>query len=151
MKKLLIATDNFLPRWDGISRFLSEIIPHIKDQYDITILAPRYKGNLNPIPKVKIVRFPTYKFSVGDYSPAKFHFKEIKEHVEKADLVFTQTIGPIGALAVFYAHKLKKPVIAYIHSIEWELVAKSISPRKFVEHLFYFILIKAVMMTIFNN
>jgi hypothetical protein len=28
-KKLLIATENFLPRWDGIARFLNEIIPKL--------------------------------------------------------------------------------------------------------------------------
>ena len=29
-KRLVIATDSFLPRWDGVSRFLLEIIPKLK-------------------------------------------------------------------------------------------------------------------------
>ena len=45
-KNLLIATDSFLPRWDGISRFLIELIPRIKDDFEITLVAPDFKGEL---------------------------------------------------------------------------------------------------------
>ena len=39
--KLLIASDAFIPRWDGVARFLYEIIPLLKE-YEITVVAPDY-------------------------------------------------------------------------------------------------------------
>ena len=44
MKRLLITTDSFLPRWDGIARMLSEIIPKLSQKYEITVVAPKFIG-----------------------------------------------------------------------------------------------------------
>jgi len=55
---------------------------------------------------------------------------KIKKIVRESDIVFTQTIGSIGAAAMYYAKSYKKPLISYIHSIEWELVPKSINKYK---------------------
>lgn len=125
-KKLLIATDNFLPRWDGISRFLAELIPRLKEDYEIIVIAPDY-GSSYLDKDVKRIRVPLRKFIWGDYTPAKPDKKVLKAAVKKADLVFTQTIGPIGGLAIKYSKKYKKPLAAYIHSIEWELVPNSVN------------------------
>ena len=56
MKKLLIATDNFLPRWDGIARFLNEIIPRLSEDFDITVVSP----NFGKIPEMEGVRFVSF-------------------------------------------------------------------------------------------
>ena len=60
-RRLLITTDNFLPRWDGISRFLSEIIPRLKETYEITVIAPDY-GHVS-IDGIEIVKVPLKKKS----------------------------------------------------------------------------------------
>ncbi len=140
-KKLLIATDSFLPRWDGISRFLSEIIPHLAKDFDITVLAPNYSGSAkSDFEGVKIIRFPILgKVSFGDYPPARAKIRIIKEQVAIADVVFTHTIGPIGALTVFEAWRTKKPVVSYIHSIEWELFTLSVSTKPIVRGAIDFI------------
>ncbi|MFO8015755.1 MAG: glycosyltransferase family 4 protein [Candidatus Woesearchaeota archaeon] len=130
-KKLLIASDSFLPRWDGIARFLSEMIPRLKKDYDITIVAPDFRGSRVSMKGVSIVRIPVFGFSWGDYTPPKFRPGRIKELVKEHDLVFSQSIGPIGYLAMKHAKKKKKPVISFIHSIEWELVPKSASKLMF--------------------
>ena len=63
-KKLLIATDNFLPRWDGIARFLVELIPALTHKFDVTIVAPRFPGRIPDLP-VKLVLFEiTIKLSL---------------------------------------------------------------------------------------
>ena len=111
MRKLLIATDNFLPRWDGIARSLSEIIPKLKEKYEITILAPHFQGNIHEFEGIKLIRLPTYNFQIGDFPPTKISFKKIKQIVKDADLVWSQTIGPIGYLAIKYGKKFKKPKI----------------------------------------
>lgn len=127
--KLLIVTDNFLPRLDGISRFLEQLLPRIRDRYQVTVVAPAFPGATPSMRDVNIVRLPVHRFKVGDYQPAKFS-RKIRRYVKDADVVFTQTIGPLGMSGVRWAKKYKKPNIAYIHSVEWELVANSISHLK---------------------
>ena len=129
---LLIATDSFLPRWDGISRFLSEIIPVLAEDYDITVVAPRFKGSFKPIEGVKTILIPTYKFQVGDYPPPKFEKKKISRLVRQSDLVWTNTLGPIGYTTIKAASRHKKRVIAFVHSIEWELVPASLYTRRII-------------------
>ena len=126
MKKLLIASDCFLPRWDGIARFLSEIIPPLSKKFEITVIAPRYPGKLEEIQNVKLIRFGIKQKKYGDYIPPIVNKKIVKEEVLKADVVWTQTIGPIGMKAIKYAKRYKKKLVAYIHSIEWELFPNSI-------------------------
>jgi glycosyltransferase involved in cell wall biosynthesis len=136
-KRLLIASDSFLPRWDGIARFLSELIPYIKDKYEVKLVVPQFKGKQVSYKNVKITRIKTHNFQVGDFTPAKFEFNKIRKNVKEADIVWTQTIGPIGASAIYFAKKLKKKVISYIHSIEWELVSASISNVGIIKKVSY--------------
>lgn len=129
-KKLLIATDNFLPRWDGISRFLSKIIPEISLDYDITLIAPKFKGKAPKIPNARIIRLPTHNFYLGDYMPSKVNIKNLKRinrEVKKADLIWTHALGPIGIKAILCSKFNKKRVISYIHSIESELFSKGLA------------------------
>lgn len=124
-KKLLIATDNFLPRWDGISRFLSEIIPRLIEEYEITVISPDFGTYEDP--DIKIIKIPLYKlFKVGDFNIAKFKIGKIRKIVKDHDIIFSQTIGPIGATTINAAKRYKKPIAAFIHSIEWELVPKAL-------------------------
>lgn len=132
-KKLIIATDNYLPRWDGISRFLSEIIPRLKDKYDITVIAPDFGRTKNE--GIKVVKIPVSKMLFGDFKPAKAQYIKIKNTIKNADVVFTQTIGPIGMCAIIASKKLSVPLVSFIHSIEWELFPKAVSVpliRKFL-------------------
>jgi len=123
-KKLVIATDNFLPRWDGIARFLSEIISRLYKRYDITVIAPDFGTYEDP--HIKIVRIPLMKmFRVGDFNIPSFRRTTISRVIKDADIVFSQTIGPIGMIAISAAKHYKKPVAAFIHSIEWELVPRA--------------------------
>jgi len=126
-KKLLIATDSFLPRWDGIARFLLEIIPSLKDDFEVTIIAPNFPGEMKNLKDVNIVRVPLSFIRAGDFVFSKLKFRLIKKVVKENDIVWSNTIGPIGCLAIHYAKKKGVPLVSYVHSIEWELVSKSIS------------------------
>lgn len=118
-KKLLIASDNFLPRWDGISRFLSKVVPFLLDDFEVTVLAPNF-GDV-AVEGFRLVRVERSRFGLGDYSLAKLDFGVVRREVRRADVVFSQTIGPIGFLAVFFGKRFNKRVASYIHSLEWEL------------------------------
>jgi len=137
-KKLLIAADGFLPRWDGIARFLSEVIPRLKDEFDITVIAPRfpeYKEHIDNPDGYKIVRVETYDFKFGDYNPPKLtNWNVIKKHVMESDIVWAQSLMPIGMYSIRYAKKFKKHCIAYIHVIDWEIVLRSL--KIFLKYVF---------------
>jgi glycosyltransferase involved in cell wall biosynthesis len=149
-KKLLIATDSFLPRWDGIARFLNEIISKISNNFDIIVLAPEYEGKRPEIENVEIIRWPLYKFQVADIYPAKLRFKSLKDIVKRADIIWTQTIGPIGSNAILYGRKFNKTVIANIHSLEWELVSESVAKNFFTKSLIQFF-IKKIAKYLYNK
>ncbi|MFH2020158.1 MAG: glycosyltransferase family 4 protein [archaeon] len=125
MKKLLIATDGFLPRWDGISSFLNEMIPRLKEDYEVTVIAPNL-GELKINYGVKIIRFDIHKLRLGDnYYPCKIKWKILAREIEATDAVFAQCLGPIGAAAITVAKFKKKPSMLYNHMLEWEVFAKS--------------------------
>ncbi len=132
---LLITTDNFLPRWDGIARFLSEVIPRLKKYYTITVACPRFPGKLQKPEGITIVRYPLHKnLKFGDITFAWFPKKSLRKLVANADVMFNQSLGPIGYTAINEAKRQKKPVFSYVHSIEWELASKSVKRfREFVK------------------
>jgi glycosyltransferase involved in cell wall biosynthesis len=125
-KKLLITTDCFLPRWDGIARFLWGLLPHLKQDFEVTVIAPRF-GKLRQKPQgVKLARFPLLPMQFGDIRFSQPRFGRVREYVRQADLVFNQTIGPIGIAAIRAARQERKPIVCYIHSIEWELASRAV-------------------------
>ena len=147
---LLIVTDTFLPKYDGIVRFLTEIIPRLKDDYEITVLAPKFEGSYNEYTLVNVVRVPMTKFNFEDYKPYTLRLKEIKEQIQKTDLVFVQVLGPLGMLAINHAKKLGKPIIAYTHSLEWELFSKSLTNNNFLGSVIYKIT-KRIVRKLYNK
>jgi glycosyltransferase involved in cell wall biosynthesis len=124
--KLLIASDNFLPRWDGVARFLMSIIPRLLDDFEITVVCPDY--GFVDMEEIRLVKIPLRKMSVADVRPAQFAYKLIKEEVRRHDIVFTQSIGPIGACAIVAARKNRKPVVSFVHSLEDRLAPMAVGP-----------------------
>lgn len=125
--KLLIATDCFLPRWDGIVRFLLEILPSL--DAEITIIAPDF-GQYSGLENVNVVQFPIVNMDFGDIEFTLPRYGKIKKIVKEHDLVFSQTIGPLGMAAIRAGRKYKKRVVAFAHSIEWELSTRSVKRFK---------------------
>ncbi|MAG08039.1 hypothetical protein CMO89_01060 [Candidatus Woesearchaeota archaeon] len=150
MKKLLIASDCFLPRWDGIARFLSEVIPSLSNDYDITVLAPRFKGASPEYRGVKVIRFPLLKIiRFGDTYPCIPKIKEIEKEVREADIVWTHTIGPIVWFVNHYAVKHKKPLVAYVHSLEGELAKKAL--KNFFKRSIVYYLTRTLGISLYNK
>ena len=104
-RKLLIGTDNYPPRWDGIARFLNELLPELKKEYEITVLAPKFrKVSQEDKEGIRVVRLKTFPFQVGDFTPAKFHFRKIKREVKKADIVWIQDLGTTNQVQATQRH-----------------------------------------------
>ncbi|MBI2147528.1 glycosyltransferase family 4 protein, partial [Candidatus Woesearchaeota archaeon] len=124
-KHIVIASDCFLPRWDGIARFLLEIVPKLAVRYRITLLVPDFPGPKISLPSVRTVYIPLSSFRSGDYPVPRIEWGKIRNVVQEADLVFSQTIGPVGMLAILAAKQGRKPLLCYTHSVEWELFSNS--------------------------
>jgi glycosyltransferase involved in cell wall biosynthesis len=135
MKKLLIATDCFLPRWDGISRFLADIIPELND-FEITIVAPDFPGDHQPI-NAKIIRIPLGKLVIGDFRVTQNCKEAIEDHIIHSDIVWVHTLSTIGRTAVSLARKHGRKTIFFIHSIDWELVIRSINIPSPIKDVLY--------------
>jgi glycosyltransferase involved in cell wall biosynthesis len=149
MRRLLLATDSFLPRWDGVARFLSEVIPFLTDKFSITVIAPHF-GTTPVMKKVRIITVPIHSFQINDYKPPHFATQIIAEEVRKADLVWTQTIGPIGGTAILQAKKLGVKLVSYVHSVEWELVPRSL-PRSQVLRISSRIVTRSLARNLYNK
>jgi len=141
-KRLLIGTDNYLPRWDGISRFLSEIIPRLKDSFEITVIAPEFKGEYKDSKGVFVKHVPLGKFSFGDFTFAKIPSKKmIRNEIKDSDIVFIQSIGPIGNAVLSEAKKQNKKLVGFNHSVEWELAPKALE-GSVIQRLIHFLSIR---------
>ncbi|MEM3154191.1 MAG: glycosyltransferase family 4 protein [Candidatus Woesearchaeota archaeon] len=128
--KLVISTDCFLPRWDGIARYLSQLLPEFARDMEITVFAPKFEGRVPSFKGVNVVRFPLINIQFGDIffcSPDK---RSMESAIAASDIVFNQTIGPVGAAAIKIASKLGKPIVSYIHSIDWELARRAVKFNK---------------------
>lgn len=126
MKTIVIATDSYLPRWDGISRFLFEIVPMLSKRYNIMVIAPNFLGQSRFFDNVHVLRIPLSHLKAGDYPIPRFRLRPIFKVVSKADLVWVNTSGPVGICSILLAKFMKKPLLYFVHSVDWELFQLSI-------------------------
>ena len=106
-------------------KYQKEIIPKLKKNFEVIIIAPNFGPTKTS--GIKLIKLPLRKIKMGDYHPAKFQYSKIKKEIQNADVVFTQTIGPIGLGSIFAARRFNKPLVSFIHSVERELFPKAIS------------------------
>jgi glycosyltransferase involved in cell wall biosynthesis len=135
-KNLLITTDCFLPRWDGVARFLQEIIPFLTKEFQVTVACPEFPGTLPDFPEVKFHRYPLVKWRFGDIYFSRPGVKAISQLVEQADIVFNHTLGPIGQAGIKAAKRKEVPLVSFVHSIDWELASRAVKRGKFIVELF---------------
>jgi len=119
----LIATDTFSPRKEGITTFLLKIIPELKTEFKVKVLAPDYHKIQSTD---EVIRLPCFHMQIGDSIPPKFSFRKIWSHVKETDIVFVQSLAPIGVSAIIAGLLQKKKVIVYLHIIEWELMQRGL-------------------------
>jgi len=128
--KLLIVADTYYPKVDGTLKFMEEFIKRSEQDFHISLLVP----NLGMKKGSKVTYLETSKWiEMSDYPTIKFsrhNRKLIREAIDEADLVFVQGPALASYLAIRYAHKVKKPVVLYVHTITWELM------EKFLPHIF---------------
>ena len=126
-RRLLISTDTFPPRVDGVSKFLQEAVPRLTKDFEITILAPDFGPSGSPLESmesVRVVKFRTFRKSWGELRLARPSVSAVFREVRRADIIFVQSIATLGILVVIAARILGRRVAAYTHVIEWQLVVE---------------------------
>jgi glycosyltransferase involved in cell wall biosynthesis len=130
MKKLLIATDSFLPKLDGATSFLKEIIPRLDKDFKITLMCPNY-GKIKQKFNIKIVKFKPFNFVLGDIRPCFPNLSLLKKEIKNSDLVWIQGFGLIGVFSTIYAKRFNKPRVLITHILEWDLFPKAYGNKFF--------------------
>lgn len=133
--RLLIATDFYTPRWDGVTRFLTEVIPRLKDDYDIRLIAPDFKYKSKKKDPSWVKRIGLFPFKVGDFpvpiiGPKLFSI--IRKEVREANIVWVQELAPIGLFTALSAISYKKKVVGFEHAIQWDLASKAMKKSNFL-------------------
>jgi glycosyltransferase involved in cell wall biosynthesis len=136
MKKLLIATDCVFPRADGIARVLHDVIDAVATHFSVTIVSPDF-GASTLTGSFTHITLPLSKHQFGDYRPAKLSTKRLARLVKEADVVWTHTLASIGGVCAYYAIKQKKPLVHYMHSVDWQLVYRSFSQKNITRYLWH--------------
>jgi glycosyltransferase involved in cell wall biosynthesis len=136
--KLLLVADTYYPKVDGTLRFVEEFVKRSVQQFEISMLVPKYKGKQKKMVD-EMTYVKTYKrISLSGYPSIKINFKslrQIKNAVKKADVVFAQGPAFLSFLSIYYGKKFKKKVIFYPHVITWELVKRFIPLPGFMHSL----------------
>jgi len=128
--KIVVTTDCFLPRWDGISKFLSLLLPRLAKDHEVVVFAPAFPGPVPIVEGVTVRRFPLMPWQFGDIQFCWPDKKMMREEIKDADVVFNQTIGPIGMAGIQLGKRYNKRVVSYAHSIEWELARRAVKHGK---------------------
>jgi len=124
-KKLLITTDTYYPKIDGVLVFLEKVVPPLTEEFDVTLAVPMFdKNKIKTLGKAKVIGFPlSKKLQIGGYRSVKVsrkNRKKLKQLVKETDLVWSQDLAFLGAFSIYYGKRYKKPVFNYVHQITWE-------------------------------
>lgn len=138
-KKILIASDSFLPKIDGVSVFLKRIIPRFSKEFKLSLVAPGFKGRYEPVGRIKIYKTRISPIRIANYNIPLPSRKLIRRLVKNHDIVFIQDIGPICYYTLKYAKKYNKKVIAYVHTIEGQRFAECSEATSKLKSLFRFV------------
>ncbi|KYK23103.1 hypothetical protein AYK24_01430 [Thermoplasmatales archaeon SG8-52-4] len=126
-KKLLIFIDTMKPMKDGVSMFLENTLQLLVNDYEVTIIAPRYSDEIYE--NAKLITFPLYKSIGTDYGFSKYNRRIIKNEVKKCDIIFNhESLSPFASsfFGLLYARKYNKPFFTYVHSVDFELYTELI-------------------------
>jgi len=139
-KVLVITTDTFLPKRDGVTTFLANIIPELSERYKIRILAPSYnkKHWTETWQGAEVVRFPVSSLGLSGYPAVKATPWRIKPYLKDANIVWVNSAAPLGASAMMAARSLKRQghavkLIAFTHAIEWDQLTHVVLRSKWLK------------------
>ena len=123
--KILYIADTAPPKKDGVITFMLETSRRLSEKFGVCFLLPKIEGAEKAARALKLnaTFVPVRRFKIADYPPAVPKSKIIRQVIEEADLIFINSIGPLGSRSLKYARKIGKPIVEFVHSIDWEIFA----------------------------
>jgi len=123
--KVLYVADTFLPKRDGVVRYMLETAKRFSSDIELKFLVPNFSGATEAAKKNKFqaIFCPIMRFKVADYPPAHPKSKLIDKALKEVDIVCVHSIAPLGAATILQAKKQKKRLVEIVHSIDWQLLA----------------------------
>lgn len=109
--KVLFVSDTNYPMKDGVVTYMSEVIPRLKEKYEVEVFVPKIDsvGN-SPILRKKIFGY-CLPIPVG-----------INRAVKRNDIVFSNSPLSNGIASVFFGRSYRKKVVIFCHHDEKILI-----------------------------
>ncbi|GMI25522.1 hypothetical protein TeGR_g11696 [Tetraparma gracilis] len=125
--RLLVVTDSYCPRWDGVARVLVSILPTLAEHFQVRLLCPDYskhfpEGECPDIPGVTLVFSPLVPLIAWRGCRIPLLQPHVaRAEVENADICFTHTLATLGSAVLTFAQALGVPTCSFVHSEEWHV------------------------------
>jgi 1,2-diacylglycerol 3-alpha-glucosyltransferase len=140
MENLVVIADTYPPKKDGVLTYLRSVLPLLKNKYHITLIAPKFTDNAEPLMDgINVVLTPCIPIDVANYYPA-IPTMRLARHIRKADIVFVHDLAPLGSVGLNLAYLLRKPIGLFCHHDEsimlsraFRLETKRLVPRIKIE------------------
>jgi len=118
--RVLYATDSYHPKNDGVVRYIDETSRLLADKHEVGILAPTFRSEdgMQDPDWVDVHRLKSIDIDVHGYEFTFPAYGEAKKVVLEYDLVFLQSIAPLGSISLFAAKHNRRPLLAFLHCIE---------------------------------
>lgn len=121
MRRLVIVADTYFPMKDGVLTYLRSIIPLLRRDYRITLVAPRLRKEEGKTLGVRTVLLRPLPLELASYRVAVPSLG-LARAIRQADLVLVNDLAPLGAAAVRLAHAMGKPLFLFCHHDEGEML-----------------------------
>ncbi|MBT4446683.1 glycosyltransferase family 4 protein [archaeon] len=131
--KLLIVADTYEPKVDGTYIFMKEFIKRTTNDFDISLLVPRYRNQKD----TKHLHFVdvSKRFVLSGYSNVAISFRNLRKTIKaikENEIIFIQGPALLSFFSMFLGRRYKKKVVSYLHVLGWELFEKFL-PIKFFD------------------
>ncbi len=118
--KILYATDSYFPKTDGVVRYIDETSKRLVRGNEVGVLAPMFgmrQTDRDPN-GIHVHRLKSIDIAVHGYDFTFPAYGEAKKVVIDYDIVFLQSIAPLGSIALFAAKNNRRPIVAFLHCLE---------------------------------
>jgi glycosyltransferase involved in cell wall biosynthesis len=125
MESLVVVADTYPPKKDGVLTYLRSILPLLKEDYSITLIAPRFSEERETLMEgMDVILTPCIPIEVANYYPALPTVK-LARCIRRADIVLVNDLAPLGSAGLSLAHLLRKPVALFCHHDESIMLSRA--------------------------
>jgi len=118
--RILYATDSYHPKTDGVVRYIDETSKLLAKKHEVGVIAPEFGvGNSSHDPEgIEVHRLKSINLNVHGYEFTFPAYGEAKKVVLNYDILFLQSIAPLGSISLFAAKHNRRPILAFLHCLE---------------------------------